>query len=530
MLGSIRIGGFSLGVAGVLFVGILLGHFQPGLNHEILDFAREFGLILFVFTIGLQVGPGFFASLKRQGLPLNALAAGIVILGALLTVAAALSGLAPAAAAVGIFAGATTNTPALGAARQALQALGALPGEQLELPALGYAVSYPFGVVGIVLAIVLVRIVFRIRIPDEAEAFAARQASHAAKLQRLNLEVTNPNLVGLKLSEIPGARGLEVVVSRIRRAGEEQVRGAQPGITLQIGDILLAVGAPANLEQFRLIVGQESAVDLMKAPGRVSFERVVVTDHNVLGKSLPELGIETLFGVTVTRVTRGDLEMSAIHDLTLQFGDILQIVGEKDDIKKAAALLGNSLRELNHTRLIPIFVGVALGLLAGSAPFHIPSMPAALKLGLAGGPLIVAILLGRIGRIGPLVWYMPVSASIAFRELGIALFLACVGIKAGEQFLATLTGGAGLIWMACGAVITLLPLLIAGWIARAWMKLNYMDVCGLLSGSMTDPPALAFANAAAGSDAPSVSYATVYPMTMLLRVIAAQVLALWLAG
>jgi putative transport protein len=525
-LGSWKFRNVSLGIAGVLFAGIILGHFGLTIDPDVLHFVREFGLILFVYTIGMQVGPGFLTSLRNQGLPLNLMALSIVLLGALVTVGIAGATGLDWAAAVGLFTGATTNTPALGAAQEALRSLGEVDPSRVDLPALGYAVAYPFGIVGIILSMLLFKTLFRVNLARESEQFHKAHMSDKEPLQRMNLLVDNPNLNGLRLDQIPGMQELEVVVSRIKRVDNPEVLPAHGTTAVQCGDILLAVGAKANLERFRLIVGQLSNVDLLSMPGQVTRQRVVVTRKQVIGKSLRELGLNQVYGVTVSRVTRADIELTALPDLKLQFGDMLQVVGEKDAIVNAAKALGNSLKEVNHTNLIPIFVGIVLGIVVGTYPLTVGDMPAPVRLGLAGGPLLVAIILSRIGKIGPLVWYMPVNANVVLRELGIVLFLACVGLKAGEKFFDQLLHGPGLAWMGYGVLITLVPLLIVGWIGRVILKTNFLNLCGLLAGSMTDPPALAFANSVNQSDAPSVAYATVYPFTMLLRIIVAQLLVL----
>lgn len=525
-LGSLKFRSISLGIAGVLFAGIALGHFGFQIDPDVLHFVREFGLILFVYTIGMQVGPGFLTSLRKQGLPLNLMAASIVVLGAIVTMIIVwVTGL-DWAAAVGLFTGATTNTPALGAAQDALRSLAGSDPTRLDLPALGYAVAYPFGILGIILSMLLFRSVFRVDLQRENDEFLKSAQSDKEPLLRMNLLVDNANFEGLRLDAIPGMRELEVVVSRIKAAGESQVRPAQGATILHCGDTLLAVGTKANLERFRLIIGKESTADLLQMPGQVTRQRVVVTRKQVLGKTLHELDLNHLYGVTISRVTRADIELSALPNLRLQFGDMLQVVGEKDSIANAAQALGNSIKEVNHTNLIPIFVGIVLGIVAGTFPIDIAGMPAPVRLGLAGGPLVVAITLSRIGKIGPLVWHMPVNANIVLRELGIVLFLACVGLKAGERFVEQLLHGSGLLWMGYGTLITLVPLLVVGLVGRMVLKTNFLNLCGLLAGSMTDPPALAFANTVNNSDAPSVAYATVYPMTMLLRIIIAQVLIL----
>jgi putative transport protein len=528
-IGHIKVRGIRLGVAGVLFAGIFAGHFHITLPAETLGFVRDFGLILFVYTIGIQVGPGFVTSLRRQGLPLNLLAAGIVLFGAILTIASSRLLHIDMAAAVGIFSGATTNTPSLGAAQEALKQIPGMDVTRASMPALGYAVAYPFGIVGIILAMVIVRAISRIDPVKEARAFALEQDAGCEPLQRMCIRVCNPNLKGLRLHEIPGKDSLGVIISRIKYVGETEVSVANSDTVLHEGDIVLAVGTPAHLRELCLIMGVESREDLMEAPGPVTFERFVVTNKDIVGKTIRELELTQQHGVTVTRVMRADVEMTAVPALTLQFGDKLQVVGKEADIAKVASVLGNSIKDMNRTNFMPMFIGIGLGVLLGLYPFSFANMPTPVRLGLAGGPLITAIVLSRIRRLGKMIWYMPLNANFALRELGITLFLACAGLKAGAHFFEVLFTTQGLLWMACGAVITLVPLLLVAWIGRAFMKLNFMNLCGLLSGSMTDPPALAFANAINNSDAPSVAYATVYPLTMLVRILVAQLLVTFFA-
>jgi len=527
LMASVKVRGVGLGIAGVLFAGIILGHFGLHIEKEILEFVREFGLILFVFTIGLQLGPGFFASLRRQGLKLNALALSVVVLGVITTLVFVnkVMGI-DLVAALGLFSGATTNTPSLGATQQTLKSLGEAFADKATLPSLAYAVAYPGGVFGIIFVLLLLRFGFRINPEQEADAYRKEQRKGIDPLERMNLRVSNANLEGLAVGDIPGRKEITVVVSRIKRAGADEVQTATDQTVLHQGDIILAVGSKKNLEKFRVIVGVESDVNLSKAPGRVVTRKVVVTRKDVLGKTIDQLGLDERFSVTVTRVSRTEIEMTALPELALQFGDVVQLVGEEEAIAKATKELGNSVRALNETNFVPIFVGIALGVLLGMMPFHFSGIPVPVKLGIAGGPLIVAILLSRIGRIGPMVWYMPANANLAFRELGIVLFLACVGIKAGEHFFEKVFTHEGLLWLAGGFAITVLPLLIVGIVARGLMKLNFTAISGLLAGSMTDPPALAFANAICKSDAPSVAYATVYPLTMLLRIVSVQILVL----
>lgn len=523
-IGHAKIGGLRLGVAGVLFAGIAFGHFRLTIPSEILGFVREFGLILFVYTIGIQVGPGFFTSLRREGLPLNLLAMGIVLSGAVLTVVISRLMNIDMAAAVGIFSGATTNTPALGAAQEAVKLLPGFDLERAALPALGYAAAYPLGIIGIILSMVMMRTIFRIDTAREAEAFAREQGTGNDPLQRMTIRVRNPSLNGLHLHELPGRDSLGVVVSRIKYLGESEAVAANGDTVLHENDLLLVVGTPHGLREFCLIVGVESPEDLMETPGSVTFQRFVLTRKDIVGKTIRDLELTQHYGVTVTRVMRADVEMSAVPALTLQFGDTLQVAGKEGDIAKVAAVLGNSVRDLNRTNFMSMFIGIGLGILLGICPFSFSGMPMPVRLGLAGGPLIAAIVLSRIRHLGTMVWYMPLNANLALRELGITLFLACAGLKAGEQFIKVLFSAQGLLWIACGAFITVVPLLFVAWVGRVFMKLNFINLCGLLSGSMTDPPALAFANAINNSDAPSVAYAAVYPLTMLARILVAQVL------
>ncbi|GAB4244034.1 MAG: putative transporter [Candidatus Methylacidiphilales bacterium] len=527
-LGGIRLRGLNLGIAGVLFAGIVLGHFGLKADPQILDFVREFGLILFVYTIGIQVGPGFFASLRRTGLPLNLLSAGSVLGGAGLTVVLArLTGMDMAAAA-GLFAGATTNTPALGAAQEALKSIPGMTAEQLASPALAYAACYPFGIVGIILVIILTRALFRVNVADETEAFRSEQRKGTEPLERINLEVTNSNFDGLRLADIPGIEHLAVTVTRHKPKESAEALPASPETRLATGDLLLAVGRRKDLEALRRILGREATEDLMEAPGLTHMRGVVVTNKAILGKPLRELGLAAM-GVTVSRMSRADIEIPASPGLKLQFGDLLTLVGREDDLRQATALVGNSLKDLNHTNFIPVFLGIALGVVLGSIPFQPDLIPSPLKLGLAGGPLLAAILLARLGRVGKLVWYMPANANIALRELGITLFLAAVGLKAGGHFIDVLIHGDGVRWMLGGAIVTVLPLLVSAAIARLVLHLNFLNICGLLAGSTTDPPALAFACTLGQSDGPTVAYATVYPLTMLLRILSAQLLVLLFA-
>jgi putative transport protein len=529
-IGSFKVRGVGLGTAGVLFAGILTGYFGKPVDHATLEFVKEFGLILFVFTIGLQLGPGFLAALRQQGLALNALAATVVVLGALTApILGWLLAIDPAAV-LGVLSGATTNTPSLGAAQQTLTTLPGVSLDRQELPALAYAVTYPVAIAGIIGTLLALKSLFRIDPLKEAEAFAAEQRRGAEPVERRTLIVENPNLEGVEVEAIPGRQEMGVTVSRIRRAGESEVHLAAGGTVLKKGDRIITVGTGAMLDRFERLVGRRSGEDLLQAPGDVTSLRVVVTSKRALGKTVGELGLDHLSGVIVTRMTRADLDVSAVQDLRLRFGDVLQVVGDQASIQKAAVFLGNSLKELNETHFIPLFIGIALGIALGTVPVTVPGLPQPLRLGLAGGALIVALVLGRMGRIGRLVLHMPANVNLAFREFGIALFFAAVGLMAGAKFFSTVFSPMGALWLFAGLLVTVPPLLLVGVFARAVLKKNFVALSGLLAGSMTDPPALAFASNISCSDAPTVSYATVYPLTMVLRILSAQLLVLLLCG
>ena len=530
-IGNWRVYGVGLGIGGVLFGGIAVGHFakQYGLvvNLHTLEFIREFGLILFVYTIGIQVGPGFFASLRTSGLKLNAFAALLVILGCIVAVILHKVWGIPLPVILGTYSGAVTNTPSLGAGQLMLTELGA----DANVMTLSYAVAYPFGICGILLSMWLIRFVFRINVDSEARLYQQQSGLGHGNLQTMNVEVRNSNLNGLMLQEIPDLEEGEVVCSRLKRGDELMV--PKPDTVVQLGDLLHLVGDKKSLRKVRLVIGEEVAASLSTQGTELRVERVVVTNEKVLGKTLGDLELKSKFDVVVSRLNRAGIELVPGSASSLQFGDILNLVGRPESIESVAGLVGNAQHKLQQVQMLPVFLGIGLGVIVGSIPFYIPGFSAALKLGLAGGPLVVALVLSRIGSIGKLYWFMPPSANLALREIGIVLFLSVVGLKSGGEFVSTLVDGDGLLWMACGAVITLLPLLVVGLLARIFEKMNYLSLCGLLAGSMTDPPALAFANAMhPTSDAAALSYATVYPMVMFLRIISPQLLVilLWSGG
>ena len=531
-IGNVKIRGVGFGIGGVLFGGIIVGHFvdQAGvaLSSPMLHFIQEFGLILFVYTIGIQVGPGFFASLRVSGLRLNLFAILIVILGGLVTAVLHKLFDIPLPVVLGIFSGAVTNTPALGAGQQILRDLG-VPFEVVDQMGMSYAMAYPFGICGILLTMWLVRLFFRINIEKEAQRFEESSGNGHAHLHTINVRVENPNLNQMAIQDVPMLNNDNIVCSRLKRG--ELLMVPAPGTLIQAGDLLHLVGRPEDLHNAQLVIGQEVATSLSTRGTDLKVERVVVTNEKVLGKKIRDLHVKQRYDVVISRLNRAGVELVASSSASLQFGDILNLVGRQEAIDAVAAELGNAQQKLQQVQMLPVFIGIGLGVLLGSIPLFIPGFPAALKLGLAGGPLIMALILGRIGSIGKLYWFMPPSANLALRELGIVLFLAVVGLKSGGDFVATLTQGDGLSWIAYGIFITAIPLLTVGILARMLAKMNYLTLCGMLAGSMTDPPALAFANNLhATSGAAALSYATVYPLVMFLRIITPQLLAVLFWG
>ncbi len=524
LLGKIKVFGVSLGVAFVLFTGILAGHMGFRVNHETVEFLRDFGLVFFVFFIGLQLGPGFFSSLKKDGLSLNMLAVAVVLLGACITIGLHfLTGISMPVM-TGIMSGAVTNTPGLGAAQHALEQVSGNIKGPLPNPGLGYAVAYPFGVLGIILTMIIIRRVSRANIRKEQEEYEERQHPLGAKPEKISIMISNPEVFGKTIREISHHFKNDAVISRILHEGVDAV--AYSGTKFENGDVVLLVAQHGDIPDLIRLLGKPSTFDLAAYPGKLVSRQILVTYHHVTGKKLQSLKIRSRFEINITRISRSGVEFIAHPDIKLQFGDKLTVVGNEKSIENVAQLLGNSLKRLNEPALFPIFTGILLGIILGSIPIVIPGMPTPVKLGMAGGPLIIAILLSRYGYKFSLNSYTTPSANMILRETGIVLFLASVGLKAGENFVPTLLSGDGFIWMAYGAIITVVPILIIGMVTRFVLKKNFFEICGLLSGSMTDPPALAFANTLAQSDAPAVAYATVYPLVMFLRIIIAQLLIL----
>lgn len=530
LLGKIKFFGISLGVTFVLFVGILAGHFGFTGNPAILSFVQDFGLILFVFCIGLQVGPSFFSSFKRGGITLNLLAVGIVFLNiaVALILYFALQGRVDIPMMVGILCGAVTNTPGLGAANEALQQLH-YQGPEI---AMGYACAYPLGVMGIILSMIIIRYICRVDVQrDSDEIQKEEEANPHMKPYTISLKVQNEALSGKTLSQVQNFLARDFVCTRIIQDGHMITPNANT--VLRLGDRMFLVCAEDDSEAIMAFIGPKieqdwDATNQQDKP--MVSRRILVTQPNINGKTLGELHFSSMYGVNVTRVNRSGMDLFAARQLRLQVGDRVMVVGPQDAIERVANLLGNQLRRLDHPNIVTIFVGILCGILFGSLPIAIPGMPTPVKLGLAGGPLIISILIGRFGHKVKLVTYTTMSANLMLREVGLVLFLASVGVKAGENFVQMVVEGDGVLYVGLGFLITFIPLIITGIIARWHHRVNYFTLMGLIAGSNTDPPALAYANQIAGNDAPAVGYSTVYPLTMFLRILTAQLLVLLMAG
>ena len=524
-LGRIKIFGVSLGITWILFVGIAFGHFGLIIDGDILHFMKEFGLILFIYSIGMQVGPSFFSSFKKGGLTLNLLAASIVFLGVITTVVIHLVTQLPISTMVGILSGAVTNTPGLGAAQQTLQDV---TGASDPTVSMGYAVAYPLGVVGIILSLILFRFIFKVNFEKETKELDSIDDSKFTEAQMFSLKISNPAIFGKTLATAKALIDKEFVISRVRHAKTGELEIAYPKTVLEKDDIVLVVSNLQNIDSVSALLGTKIEMnrkEWAKLDSQLISRRIVITKPEINGKTIGNLKFRTLYGINVTRVNRAGVDLIGDPKLQLQIGDRLTVVGSEHSVTKIEGFLGNSLKRLREPNLVSIFIGIALGMLLGSIPFMIPGIPQPVKLGLAGGPLIVSILVSKFGPRYKMVTYTTMSANLMLREIGISLFLACVGLEAGEGFVQTIVNG-GYMWVGYGFIITVLPLLIVGFIGRLVFKVNYFTLMGLIAGSMTDPPALSFANETAGNDMPAVSYATVYPLTMFLRVVTAQILVL----
>ena len=528
LLGKLKIFGVSLGVTFILFVGILMGHFGLTGNREIMNFVQDFGLILFVFCIGLQVGPSFFSSFKKGGVTMNLIATGVVLLNiaVMLVLWLTLFDTEDLPMLVGVLCGAVTNTPGLGAANEALSQMG-YAGPDI---ANGYACAYPLGVVGIIGATILLRHLCRVNFQKEEDELKQEEGNPHIKPHLMHVEVHNEALSGKTLMAVREFLNRDFVCSRILQNGHVSIPTRDT--IFHVGDQLFIVCAEDDAEAIIAFIGRRVEVDWesqdINSP--LISRRILVTQSKVNGKSLGELHFSSIYGVNVTRINRSGMDLFANPHLKLQVGDRLTVVGPQDAVERVANKMGNSLKRLDHPNIVTIFVGIFLGILFGSLPIAFPGIPTPVKLGLAGGPLIVAILIARFGYKLKLVTYTTMSANLMLREIGLALFLASVGIKAGANFVQTVVEGDGLLYVGCGFLITTLPILIMGLVARLKYKLNYFTLMGLIAGSTTDPPALAYANQTAGNDAPAVGYTTVYPLAMFLRIVTAQVIILLLCG
>lgn len=530
VLGKIKFFGISLGVTFVLFVGIMVGHFGFTGNPAILSFIQDFGLILFVFCIGLQVGPSFFSSFKKGGITMNLLAVGIVMLNIAVALALyyALQGRVEMPMMVGILCGAVTNTPGLGAANEALQQLS-YSGPEI---AMGYACAYPLGVMGIILSMIVIRYLCRVDMNREAEEIQQEEeANPHLKPYTISLKVQNEALTGKKLSQVQAFLARDFVCTRIIQ--DNRMVSPNANTVLRLGDKMFIVCAEDDSEAIMTFIGPSIDMDwnaTNHSDKPMVSRRILVTQPQINGKTLGELHFSSMYGVNVTRVNRSGMDLFAARNLRLQVGDRVMVVGTQDAIERVAGLLGNQLKRLDHPNIVTIFVGILCGIFFGSLPIAIPGMPTPVKLGLAGGPLIISILIGRFGHKVKLVTYTTMSANLMLREVGLVLFLASVGIKAGGNFVQMVVEGDGLLYVGLGFLITIIPLLIMGMIARWHHRVNYYTLMGLIAGSNTDPPALAYANQISGNDAPAVGYSTVYPLAMFLRILTAQLLILTLAG
>ncbi|MDY4927383.1 MAG: putative transporter [Prevotella sp.] len=533
-LGKIKFGGIALGVTFVLFAGIAAGHFNFTAPPAILTFVQDFGLILFVFMIGLQVGPGFFESFREGGVKLNALACSIILLNILVMFACYYiffdtSNPNNLPMLVGTLYGAVTNTPGLGAANEALNSVFA---ENPPAIANGYACAYPLGVVGIIGATILIRFICKVKLHKEEEDLESHEkANTAAKPCLMHLAVENSYLAGHTILEIHEFMKRDFVFSRLMRNGELIV--PKSSTVLEHGDKVFCVCAEADAEAIIAFVGPKIDVPEFKEQDKTKqmvSKRILVTKSAINGKTLAKMHFSSVYGVNVTRVTRQGMDIFASSNLALQVGDRIMVVGDATSVNRVASMMGNAIKRLDTPNIATIFIGIMLGILFGSIPFAVPSIPVPLKLGIAGGPLIIAILIGRFGYKFHLVTYTTTSANLMLREVGLVLFLSSVGIKAGANFVNTVVAGDGLLYVLCGFIITVIPILIIGTIARLRYKFNYFTIMGMIAGSYTDPPALAYANSVCSKEAPAVGYSTVYPLTMFLRIFTAQIIILFFCG
>jgi putative transport protein len=525
LLGKLSFKGISFGIACVLFTGILAGHLGFKVNAEIVELMRDFGLILFVYTMGLQVGPGFFASLQKQGLKFNLLAVMCVLLSVAVVVAIFFITKIPMPALVGIMSGAVTNTPGLGAATQTLKDISdAHPGIANVPMGTFYALAYPGGVLGIILCMIVFKRIYKINIEKETQAFVQKNMEKTPRPGTINLIVKNPSIYGKTVTTLFDTLQSKFVVSRIYHKNE--LKQVTRNTVLQEDDVIMVVAQPGDFERITTIVGKETNMDLSKIKGPLLTKKIRITKPEAYSHSLSFLDPLKNYGVMITRISRAGIEFIAGGDSRLQFGDIVTAIGEEEHVNELVKDFGNSEKKLMEPHVAGLFLGITVGVIFGSIPFAIPGLSVPVKLGLAGGPLIIAILISRFAGFIPLTSYVTQSANYMVREIGIVLFLASVGLKAGPDFVHTLTSAQGPLYLLLGISITLIPLIITALVSRLVYKLNYLEICGLLAGASTDPPALSFSTQMAGSDAPAIAYAGVYPLTMFLRILLPQLLLL----
>ncbi len=529
-LGKIKIFGISLGITFVLFVGIIMGHLGITIDSHVIHFFQDFGLILFVYSVGMQVGPSFFSSFRQGGVTLNMLACGIILLGVITTLVIYYLTDIPMPTMVGILSGAVTNTPGLGAAQQAYTDMYGVSEKSI---AMGYAVAYPLGVIGIILSTVIIRYVFRVSFQKENENLERAEASHTNEAKPISLIVKNPAVFNKSVGELSALlEHRDFVISRIWRDSDKKIDIVSSATVLHENDKIFVITTEQDEETITTFIGEEIDMERkqwIRMESQFINRRILITKPGLNGKRLGDLKLRKLYGINITRINRAGMDLVAKPNLTLQVGDRVNVVGTEAAVANVEKVLGNSMKRLNEPNLIAIFVGIALGIVLGSIPITFPGVPQPIKLGLAGGPLVISILISRFGYHYKLITYSTQSANLMLREVGLALFLACVGLNAGNGFIDTIVNNGGFAWIGYGFLITIIPLLIVGCIGRYFFKVNYFTLMGLIAGSTTDPPALAYSNATAGNDAPSVGYATVYPLSMFLRVVTAQLLILFFA-
>lgn len=527
LLSRIKIGGVGLGVTWILFVGIIASHFGLVLDPTTSHFAKEFGLILFIYSIGLQVGPGFFSSFRKGGVTLNMCAAGLVLMGVLTAYIIHLITGEDLYAMTGVLYGAVTNTPGLGAAQQTFADMH--NGDSNSVFAQGYAVAYPLGVVGIIGSIILLRFVFKINLEKEQELYNKNNKNDAKHLKTVSLQVTNDAAIGRTIADMSRLTGREIVITRlIRKNGKQEL--VHGNTVLESGDMMFLVATPEDIEAYSVLFGcmqEGTAWETWQSDDKNDFisERIVVTNHKLQGKRLGDLALDHAYNVTISRIKRSGVDMLATNSMILQVGDRVRVVGKKENVDQIRQFLGDSVKHLDEPNLMPTFLGIALGVLLGSLPIFLPGMPVPVKLGLAGGPLIVSILLSCYGPKYHLITYSTTSANLLMREIGICLFMATVGLGAGQGFVDTVLNG-GYMWVFYGFLITIIPCIVIGIIARLVLKRSYFMIAGMIAGATTDPPALAYSNSICGNDQASVGYSTVYPLSMFLRVLTAQIMVL----